>query len=150
MIDESNAEMTLSDYDGKVTFESVQNFKCKTFGKSFYNETGRSYSARRSVTCQWDRSWQPGTVSEPCRWSHCVSPPQPDSRYNLKLLWNPQFPPAHNETIMFACWAGNNWNRFEDNFAQWNFSLACREENQFEEVAAWPQCLDSEFHTRSH
>ena len=150
MIDESNGEMTLSDYDGNVSFESLQHFQCKTFGKSFYNETGNSYSATRPVTCQWDRRWQPETIAEPCRWSHCINPPQPESRYNLKLLWNDKFPPAHNETVMFACWAGNNWNRFEDDFAQWNFTVPCREENQFEAVPAWPQCLDSEFNTGSH
>ena len=66
-IDNNNPEMTLSDYDGKVYFESVQKFKCKTFGKSFYNETGNSFSATRSVECQSDRSWQPGAITEPCR-----------------------------------------------------------------------------------
>ena len=83
-----------------------------------------------------------GHVTLLCAGSHCINPPVPDSKYNLKLLWNENFPPAHNETIMFACWAGNTWNRFEHDFGQWNLTVSCLPENTFEEVSEWPQCLD--------
>ena len=66
-IDNDNQEMTLSDYDGKLYYESVQEFKCQTFGKSFYNQTANSYSLTRSVACDWDRKWRPEAITEPCR-----------------------------------------------------------------------------------
>ena len=32
----------------------------------------------------------------------CTDPPEPDEEHNLKLTWNPLFPPSHNETIKYV------------------------------------------------
>ena len=77
--------------------------------------------------------------------SHCVNPPTPDAQHKLKLVWNPIFPPAHNETILYVCDAGNTFNRFESNFGRWNYTLTCKENNVFREEPdiPWPTCVDS-------
>ena len=75
--------------------------------------------------------------------SHCVDPPEPDDKHNLKLMWNKKYPPEHNETVMYVCDAGTTFNRFESDFSQSNLTLTCLPDNQFEEVE-WPTCADGE------
>ena len=76
--------------------------------------------------------------------SHCVKPPTPDAKHNLKLVWNPSFPPAHDETVLYVCDAGNTYNRFESDFGRWNYTLTCKENNVFKEEpdVPWPTCVD--------
>ena len=78
--------------------------------------------------------------------SHCINPPIPDAQYNLRLNWNEDFPPAHNETVMYVCNAGTTWNRFESDFNKNNFTLTCQENNIFSEEpnVPWPTCLDGD------
>ena len=76
--------------------------------------------------------------------SHCVKPPKPDSKHNLELKWNPDYPPAHGETVLYICSAGSKHNRFQDNFYQWNMTLTCQTDNVFsnEDNIQWPTCLN--------
>ena len=78
--------------------------------------------------------------------SLCVDPPTPDSKHNLALSWNKNFPPTHDETIMYKCNAGQTYNRFESDFDKQNLTLKCLPDNKFEEVD-WPTCLDGKIHT---
>ena len=76
-----------------------------------------------------------------CTGSHCVSPPSPDSKHKLKLVWNSNYPPAHGQTVTYVCNAGNKWNRFETDFNRNSLTLTCLEDNKFSEVA-WPTCVN--------
>ena len=78
---------------------------------------------------------------------NCVDPPTPDPQYKLKLLWNPLYPPTHNETVIYICDAGSSYNRLESDFNKWNFSLTCLQNNIFsdEPNVPWPTCVDSEY-----
>ena len=77
--------------------------------------------------------------------SHCVKPPTPDAIHKLKLQYNPASPPAHGESVMYVCDAGQPHNRFESDFNKWNYSLTCLENNVFtqEPNVPWPTCADS-------
>ena len=79
--------------------------------------------------------------------SHCVNPPTPESKYKLKLVWNSNYPPAHGQTVMYVCNAGNSWNRFENNFNKWNLTLTCLEDNKFAEVE-WPTCVNGKISSK--
>ena len=74
--------------------------------------------------------------------SHCVDPPTPDSSHKLKLVWNSTDPPAHGETVTYVCDAGDNWNRFENDFNKANLTLECLRDNMFDDVE-WPTCFNS-------
>ena len=73
--------------------------------------------------------------------SHCVDPPAPPASSNLVLSWVSTNPPAHTETVLYKCNAGNSYNRFEDDFNRWNYSLTCRPNNTFS-PPSWPVCVD--------
>ena len=75
--------------------------------------------------------------------SHCINPPTPGSQYNLKINWNYNNPPAHNEAVRYDCDAGNLWNRLETDFDKTSFWLKCLPNNQFES-ANWPTCKNGE------
>ena len=80
--------------------------------------------------------------------SHCINPPDPDAQYKLKKIWNPLAPPAHNDTVLYICDAGTNYNRLESDFNKWNYTLKCLENNVFEGEAAgvaWPTCADGDY-----
>ena len=72
---------------------------------------------------------------------NCIDPPDPPVWSNMRLEWNATYPPSHNETVMYVCDAGDDWNRFESDFNQWNLTLTCLPDNQFTPVE-WPTCLN--------
>ena len=45
---------------------------------------------------------------------------------------------------MYVCEAGSNYNRFVDNFNQWNYTITCAKNNTFVEEpnVPWPTCAD--------
>ena len=73
-----------------------------------------------------------------------MKPPQPPSEHKLLLQWNSDFPPAHGETVVYVCDAGNKHNRFESNFNKWNMTLECLVDNQFKDEpnVTWPTCIN--------
>ena len=73
--------------------------------------------------------------------SHCVNPPDPPADSKLLLFWNPDYPPAHDETVMYKCNAGTSYNRFITDFNKYNYTLTCLPDNQFTEPD-WPTCAD--------
>lgn len=79
-----------------------------------------------------------------CAGSHCVDPPLPEADHKLLLQWNSNYPPAHGETVMYVCNAGNKFNRFEGNFYKWNMTLECLVDNKFqgEPNVSWPTCAN--------
>ena len=134
-------------------------FQCSTPGKQFLS--GQTFYKHLTATCQANKTWSLSTIPDPCECelscylllftitagSHCVKPPKPDSKYNLQLQWNKDYPPAHGETVLYICNAGTKWNRFENNFNQWNMTLTCEEKNVFsgEPNIQWPTCLDGKY-----
>lgn len=76
-----------------------------------------------------------------------MNPPEPPSEHSLLLQWNSDYPPAHGETVMYVCNAGDKHNRFENSFNQWNMTLECLVDNQFkgEPNVSWPTCLNGDF-----
>ena len=73
--------------------------------------------------------------------SHCVNPPDPPADSKLLLFWNPDYPPAHDEAVMYKCNAGTSYNRFITDFNKYNYTLTCLPDNQFSEPD-WPTCAD--------
>ena len=73
--------------------------------------------------------------------SHCTNPPDPPAESNLLLYWNPEYPPAHNETVLYKCNAGKHHNRFTDDYEKYNYTLTCLPDNQFSDPD-WPTCAD--------
>ena len=73
-----------------------------------------------------------------------MKPPKPPSENALLLQWNADYPPAHDETVLYVCNAGPDYNRFQDNFYQWNMTLTCQPNNVFssEPDVPWPTCLN--------
>ena len=59
----------------------------------------------------------------------------------MLLVWNPDYPPAHNETVMYKCNAGPTYNRFVSDYSKYNYTLTCLPDNQFS-TAEWPVCAD--------
>ena len=84
------------------------------------------------------------TLTTWCAGSHCVDPPLPEADHKLLLQWNSNYPPAHGETVMYVCNAGNKFNRFEGNFYKWNMTLECLVDNKFqgEPNVSWPTCAN--------
>ena len=75
--------------------------------------------------------------------SHCVDPPTPPDSSKLKLSWVSTNPPAHDQTVLYKCDAGNSYNRFENDFNKWNYSLTCLQNNTFS-TPSWPVCVDGD------
>ena len=73
-----------------------------------------------------------------------MKPPLPPSENKLVLQWNADYPPAHGETVLYLCNAGSDYNRFKDNFYQWNMTLTCEANNTFssEPDVQWPTCVN--------
>ena len=73
-----------------------------------------------------------------------MSPPEPEPEHNLVLQWNSNYPPGHEETVMYVCDAGDKHNRFQENYNKWNMTLKCLENNIFqgEPNVSWPTCLN--------
>ena len=59
----------------------------------------------------------------------------------MLLVWNPDYPPAHNETVMYKCNAGPTYNRFVSDYSKYNYTLTCLPDNQFS-TPEWPVCAD--------
>ena len=76
--------------------------------------------------------------------SHCTNPPAPPAESNLLLFWNSEYPPAHNETVLYKCNAGKHHNRFIEDYMKDNYTLTCLQDNQFSEPE-WPTCADCEY-----
>ena len=51
--------------------------------REFIGET--SVYADLTMTCQWNRSWTPSVVLDPCDWVACLKPPKPPKSTNLRL-----------------------------------------------------------------
>ena len=62
----------------------------------------------------------------------------------MKKQFNILSPPAHGESVMYVCDAGANYNRFVENFNQWNYTITCTKNNSFveEPEVPWPTCAD--------
>ena len=73
--------------------------------------------------------------------SHCLNPPSPPDDSKLLLTWNKDYPPAHDETVLYKCNAGSHYNRFTDDFSKDNYTLTCLPDNQFSQPE-WPTCAD--------
>ena len=132
-------------------------YKCKTFGKSFLNSS--EFIEHTSVSCQANKSWSLSEFPYRCECrnkplilsifskilcilgSHCLNPPDPPAESKLLLSWNPDYPPAHDETVLYKCNAGNHHNRFIDDYSRYNYTLTCLPDNQFSEPE-WPTCAD--------
>ena len=64
-----------------------------------------------------------------------------ECRPQLKLVWNSQSPPAHQQTVKYQCDAGNRYNRFVTDFSKNKYYLTCLPNNTFSDPA-WPTCID--------
>ena len=72
---------------------------------------------------------------------NCVDPPVPPIDSNLKLIWNPKYPPNNIDgKIIYICNAGGH-NRFVDDYENYNITVNCLPENQFSTVT-WPTCVN--------
>ena len=129
-------------------------YKCSTFGKNFKNTT--TFYEHTTVTCQADKTWSLAAFPDTCEcklWvckatydvltigSHCVNPPDPPAESKMLLMWNPDFPPAHNESVLYKCNAGPTYNRFVSDYSKYNYTLTCLPDNQFS-APEWPVCAD--------
>ena len=78
-----------------------------------------------------------------------MKPPEPPEDSKLLLEWNPNYPPAHGDTVFYKCNAGPNYNRYVSDFNKMNYTLTCKENNEFS-APDWPTCIDSNIHNIVH
>ena len=133
-------------FEGKFSLK-YSRYKCGR-GRAFLDPATLEHYNTSKVVCGWDQTYNHSQF-DPCVWTHCINPPDPDAQHKLKLIWNPLAPPAHNDSILYICDAGSTYNRFETDFNQWNYSLTCMENNQFSEPS-WPTCVDSKLKYKSY
>ena len=64
-----------------------------------------------SMTCNWDKSWSPGSEILDCDWVACLEPPQPPGYANMRVTNWFGDPIPFGENAMFVCERGM---KFED------------------------------------
>ena len=99
---------------------------------AFSRDDGTLYTYQ-DITCQPDGTWSEQSP-DPCVPGACPNPPIPDhSKYKLKIVWNPNFPPLVGESVKYACDAGGKYNKRVDSLAVADYYLECTQPDVFEE-----------------
>ena len=63
--------------------------------------------------------------------ARCTEPPTPEDKFNLELVWNPDYAPLIGEHVKYSCAAAGKFNRIEDNFDLADYYLECLEGGSF-------------------
>ena len=118
-----------------------------------------------TMTCQWNRSWTPSVVLDPCDWVACLKPPNPPKSTNLRVTGWDGGPIPFGEKVNFgekdcrlswSCFAQVHFvcergHFFEEDHAQEEITYECQDGtvpgtrkgffNNPEEEDFWPKCL---------
>ncbi|XP_059083342.1 sushi, von Willebrand factor type A, EGF and pentraxin domain-containing protein 1-like [Tigriopus californicus] len=123
-------------------FQTDLEFFCGP-SRKFRNSDGNLYNSW-TITCQWNKSWTPGTTLDTCTWFQCLSPPVPPKDANLKLMNTSTVPTEFNDKVFYECNQGH-W--FEQDRSQTNFSLTCQTDGSFKVPLNndWPKCVTTVF-----
>ena len=102
-----------------------------------------------TMTCLWDKSWQPShKLPGPCDWVQCLKPPTPPASTNLRVTdWDSQ-PIPFGDPIRYVCKRGF---QFEEDPAQEEQVYSCQDGTAPETVRGffdvpqgedeWPRCV---------
>ena len=102
-----------------------------------------------SMTCLWDKSWEPDyRLPGPCDWVACLKPPLPPASTNLRVTdWDGK-PIAFGDIVRYVCQRGYS---FEEDPAQLEQTYTCQDgtapdtNRGFFDVPVeedeWPRCV---------
>ena len=130
-------------------FEKVHisfRYKC---GSARKFQTSDGHVDDYSMTCLWDKSWDPGErLPGPCDWVACLKPTPPPRSTNLRITdWDGK-PVAFGDSVHYVCDRGFS---FEEDPAQEQQIYTCQDgtapdtERGFfdvpDEEEEWPRCV---------
>ena len=99
------------------------------------------------MTCNWDKTWSPGTEILPCDWVACLEPPHPPEYANLLVTDWFGDPIQFGDKVTFVCERGMKFEdepekKYEEYQCQ-NGSLPGTERGYFKipEDDKWPRCV---------
>ena len=128
-------------------FNISPRYKC---GSAREFKVGGDHLAEYTMTCLWDKSWEPShKFPGDCDWVACLQPPQPPAYANLRPLWHGE-PIPFGDSIHFICERGM---AFEDDYFQESFKVTCDDGAGQEERRGfftvpdyndWPRCVRGE------
>ena len=115
-------------------------------------KTGDGHLQDFSMTCLWDKSWEPDyRLPGPCDWVACLKPPLPPVSTNLRVTDWDGTPIAFGASIRYVCKRGYS---FEEDPAQLEEAYTCQDgtapdtKRGFFDVPIeedeWPRCLRGE------
>ena len=120
-----------------------------TCGSGRQFKTPDGHVSEQSMSCQWDKTWQPGSsLPGACDWVSCLQPPRPPDSTNLRVThWDGQ-PVQFGDTVHFVCQRGFY---FEEDPSQLEVTYSCQDgtvqdtsrgffDNPDNEKE-WPRCL---------
>ena len=116
--------------------------------RNFITEAGPVVET--DMTCQWNRTWTPSELLDPCDWVACVKPPTPPKSTNLRVTdWDGD-PIPFGSPVRFVCKRGL---MFEEDPAQEEVTYDCQDGtapgtkkgffNIPEAEEDWPRCLQA-------
>ena len=102
-----------------------------------------------SMTCLWDKSWEPDyRLPGPCDWVACLKPPLPPVSTNLRVTDWDEKPITFGDSIRYVCQRGYS---FEEDPAQLEQTYTCQDgtapdtNRGFFDVPVeedeWPRCV---------
>ena len=102
-----------------------------------------------SMTCLWDKSWEPDyRLPGPCDWVACLKPPLPPVSTNLRVTDWDEKPIPFGDSIRYVCKRGHS---FEEDPAQLEQTYTCQDGTAPDtnrgffdvpiEEDEWPRCV---------
>ena len=128
------------------TLKTSLSYEC---GSARKFKTSDGHVQDYSMTCLWDKSWEPDyRLPGPCDWVACLKPPLPPASTNLRVTdWDGK-PIAFGDIIRYVCQRGYS---FEEDPAQLEQTYTCQDgtapdtNRGFFDVPVeedeWPKCL---------
>ena len=110
----------------------------------------KQHQPSQSMSCQWDKSWSPSPLLDPCDWVACLKPPTPPPSTHLRVSEWFGAPIQFDDQIRFVCERGYF---FEEDPSQEDVKFTCQDGSHSgyegsrgffdipETEEKWPRCL---------
>ena len=114
---QTSEEENISFYGNTLTYE------CGLARRFLDAETELLYD-RKSITCNWNKTWTPSSELDSCVWVACINPPEPPSETNLEVEWD-GVPVNFTYNVSYSCSSDNLPTYFEEDEEMPQYNLTC-------------------------